>query len=305
MIALRTTFAALLCCAAFASPALARDLTDDEKAEAMDFAMHDAVYSVYHEIGHMVVHQFNLPVLGKEEDAADALAVILLLNDRTDEVESYNTLIDSSDGWYFNAVKSTGEGVEGLSYYDDHSLSIQRAYAMACMMVGYDAKDYAQVAEAYEFDADQVESCAGTYEQTRDAWAALLTPHEGKSRKKITVVYEDAGDYEAYAEELKSRQVLENAAALIESKYSLPGPVKFSAKLCDEANAYYDPSENEVIYCYEMAADMYALDVESAYSGDTEEPADENKTKQKDSGWHIEGAQPVGSSNLKLSGGKR
>jgi hypothetical protein len=267
MISLKTVFMSLMCCATFLSPAIARDLTEAEAAEAMDFAMHDAVFTVYHEIGHMLVHQFGLPVLGKEEDAADALAVILILNDKTDEIESYNTLIDSSDGWYFNALKSTGEGVEGLSYYDDHSLSIQRAYAMACMMIGADPKGYAQIAEAYEFDQDGQDNCASTYEQSYNSWMGLLNPHAGQS-DKISIVYEKAGDYEAYADELKSRQVLEKAAALIESNYQLPGPVTFSAKLCDEPNAYYSPDDNEVIYCYELAADMYQLDVENAYSDD-------------------------------------
>jgi hypothetical protein len=268
----KTVFASLLCCAAFLSPAVARELTEEEAAEAMEFAMHDAVFSVYHEIGHMMVDQFDLPVLGKEEDAADALAVILLLDDKTDEIEAYNTLVDSSDGWYFNALKSTGKGVEGLSYYDDHSLSIQRAYAMACMMVGSDPESYAQIAEAYEFDEDGQDNCASTYEQTHDSWMALLNPHEGKSGNEISVIYEKAGKYKAFADELKSRQVLEKAAALIEGKYQLPGPLTFRAELCDEANAYYSSDDNEVIYCYELASEMYDLDVDNAYSDEEDDP---------------------------------
>jgi hypothetical protein len=273
MISLKTAFMSLMCCATFFSPAIARDLTEAEAAEAMDFAMHDAVFTVYHEIGHMMVDQFDLPVLGKEEDAADALAVILILNDKTDKIESYNTLIDSSDGWYFNALRSTGEGVEGLSYYDDHSLSIQRAYAMACMMVGADPEGYAQIAEAYEFDQDTQENCASTYEQTYNSWMGLLNPHEGQSENTISIVYEEAGDYEAFADALKDREVLEKAAALIQSKYQLPGPVTFSTKLCGEPNAYYSPDDNEVIYCYELAADMYQLDVDNAYSDESDDPA--------------------------------
>src|SRR5690349_14654698 len=102
---------------AVALPAHGQDFTDEDYAAAVDFAMHDAAFTMYHEIGHMLVGELGLPVLGKEEDAADALAVILLLNDDTDD-DSYNALVDAADGWYFNAVNSTGSGVEDFSYYD-------------------------------------------------------------------------------------------------------------------------------------------------------------------------------------------
>jgi hypothetical protein len=101
----------------------------------------------------------------------------------------------------------------------------------------------------------------------------LLNPLEGQSETAISIVYEEAGDYEAFADELKSREVLEKAAALIESKYHLPEPVTFSAKLCGEPNAYYSSDDNEVIYCYELAADMYQLDVDNAYSEESDDPA--------------------------------
>ena len=258
-------------------PAQAQDLDETQLADAMDFAMNDAVFTMYHEIGHMLVGELGLPVLGKEEDAADALATILLLLDDSDE-DSYNALIDSADGWYFNAVKSTGEGVDALSYYSDHSLDIQRAYAMVCMMVGKDPEAFAATADAYELDADRRESCVYTFEQAASAWATLLAPHEVTNAPgaAITVTYEDAGDYAVFADELKQRQVLERAAALITESYVLPGPVDFVAMQCGEANAYYSPSQSTVTYCYELADSMFALyvnDILPLWESDTDEAA--------------------------------
>ena len=259
MTIVRAALASLACCAAMTGAAFGQ--TDEQSAEAMDFAMHDAAYTMFHEIGHLLVGELGIPVLGKEEDAADALAVILLLNDEDDEIEAFNTLIDSADGWYFNAVNSTGSGVEDFSYYDEHSLDIQRAYAMVCMMVGKDPESFSQTADAYELDQERRDDCAFTYEQAYDSWNTLLEPHAvvDEEGEAISVIYEEAGDYTDFANELESREVLEKAAALVMSRFVLPGPVTFRATLCGEANAYYSPSESEITYCYELAADMYGL----------------------------------------------
>ena len=253
----------------------AQDVSEQDIADGMDFAMHDATFTMYHEIGHMLVGELGLPVLGKEEDAADALAAIMLLNDDTDD-DSYNALVDSADGWYFNAVKSTGSGVEDFSYYDEHSLDIQRAYAMVCMMVGKDPDAFADTAEAYELDQDRVDGCAYTYAQGESAWKTLLDPHKVTDAPgaEITISYEEAGDYGEFASELQGREVLERAAALVTEKYVLPNPVTFRAALCGEPNAYYSPSESQVTYCYELAADMFNLYVNDIVGGE-DEGADE------------------------------
>ena len=272
----RAALACLIGCAALTSPARAQELTEAEWAEAMDFAMHDAAFTLYHEIGHLLVGELALPVLGKEEDAADALAAILLLDDAGEDVEAYNTLIDSADGWYFNAVESTGEGVDALSYYDDHSLDIQRAYALVCMMVGADPEGFGETADIYEMDAERQEACGYTYQQAYDSWNQLLAPHVhdgAEAAGMISVVYEEAGEFGDFAAELQDREVLERAAALVDSNFALPRPVTFRAALCGEANAFYAPDEGEVLYCYELAAEMFDLYLANVYGGeDTGEP---------------------------------
>lgn len=267
----------VLCCVGATGLAQAQeDYTQEDVDTAVEFAMHDAKFTMYHEIGHMLVGQLGLPVLGKEEDAADALATILLLTDDNDD-DSYNALVDAADGWYFNAVNSTGNSLEDLSYYDDHSLNIQRAYAMACFMVGKDAEAFTSISEAYDFDADQQQACAGTYEQAFAAWDSVLEPHKvvGERGATIQVVYDDGGEeYGDFENILKGNHVLETAAELVMSRYVLPEEVTFRAGLCDEANAYYSPSNNEVIYCYELASQMtmlYLTDILPVAKEDAEE----------------------------------
>jgi len=259
MTALRSVAIGLMCLLALAGPALAQK-DKGPMRDAMDFAMHDASFTLYHEIGHMLVDAFELPVLGKEEDAVDALAAIWLLTDDSDD-DSWNALIDAAAGWYYNAVKSTGSGIEDFSYSSDHSLDIQRAYAMVCMMVGAVPDVFGDTADTYDIDQDRQDACAHTYLQAASSWQKLLEPHLISTERgaAIDVVYEDAGPYEAYAWVLKKRGLLEHAAGLVTKQYILPENVTFRATQCGEANAFYDPSSNEVIYCYELAENMFGL----------------------------------------------
>lgn len=252
--------ATMMCMAMMPATVSAQDDETEILQDAMAFAMHDAAFTIYHEIGHMLVGELGIPVLGKEEDAVDTLATIWLLNDE-DQEYAFNALIDASDGWYYNAVNSTGSGVDEFSYYDEHSLDIQRAYAMVCLMVGMDQNAFGETADVYGLDEDQQENCTYTYEQAEAAWSTLLEPYgpQGTESAPIEVIYEEAGDYEDFAESLKQSALLERASDLVTSNYSLPNPVTFRATQCGEANAYYDPSTNEVTYCYELAAEMFNL----------------------------------------------
>jgi len=264
-------FAALAAALAlFAMPALAADdskLTDDQKAQVMDFAMHDAIFTLYHESGHLLVHELGLPVLGKEEDAADSLAVVQIFKNTQDQDELFNTMNDVADGWYYSSLNMTDEDIDT---YDDHSLDIQRANTMVCMMVGANPDEFGETADAYEMDADQQDACAETYQQAVDSWDKELAPHLAKTPgPDIPVTYEKAGKYQQYADELKSRKILESLAEELRSTYALPGPVTIAAKQCDDANAFYDPEEHSITYCYELAADMYQKGVDNLFSEDS------------------------------------
>ena len=289
----RAALMAMLCLAPLTTPALAQEPTEEQITAAVSFSMNYATSIMYHEIGHMLVGELGLPVLGKEEDAADSLAAILMLDDET-APDSWDALIDSADGWYFSATHTTGTTIEDFSYYDEHSLDIQRAYAMVCMMVGKEPDYFSLVAEAYELDQDRIDGCAYTYQQAAGAWDMLLTPHkvDGEEGVPIKIVYDDGGDYQYFADVAKEHKLLEKAAALVMSKYVIPREVTFRGGLCGEANAYYSSSDAEVTFCYEMAADTYNLFIndiaplyaEGELSGGEEASAEEAGTEEEDGG---------------------
>lgn len=257
---LRATAVAGLCAMALAVPTYALDEDEQVIMDALEFAMRDAKFIVYHEIGHMLIGELDLPVLGKEEDAVDALAAVWLLTDDTDD-DSYNALVASADGWYFNALNSTASSIEDFSHYSDHSLDIQRAYNIVCMMVGMDQETFGETADIYDMPGDQQEACTYVYEQAVNSWDILLEDYlvDGEEGEPIEIIYDEPGEYEVFAEALQESGVLEHAAKLVMNNYVLPRPITFRAAQCGEANAYFSKSDAEVTYCYELAEFMFYL----------------------------------------------
>lgn len=251
---------------ALALPAAAAGYTDEQLADAMDVAMHDAIFTLYHESGHLLIDELKLPVLGREEDAADALAIIQILKNTPDRKELAATLNDVADEWYYSSLRTTPAD---LTAYDRHSLDIQRANAMVCLMVGADPATFTRKAQARGLGVGDREDCADDYSRTLDSWTTVLAPHLAtRPGPEIKVSYGPADDdhLQRFANALQSRHVLEDVAERLRTTYALPGGLSIVAKECDEANSYYLSDEHEILYCYELASDIYDLALDNRFA---------------------------------------
>lgn len=254
-------------------PATAAGYTDQQLSEAMDVAMHDAVFTLYHESGHLLIDELKLPVLGKEEDAADALAIIQILRNTPDKNELTRTLNDVADEWYYASLRATPAD---LTSYDRHSLDIQRANAMMCMMVGADPAGFARKAQARGLGVGDRDDCADDYARTLESWTTVLAPHLAtRPGPEIKVTYGPADDdhLQRFADALQSRHILESVAEQLRTTYALPSGLSIVARECDEANSYYLADDHQILYCYELADDIYRLTLDNRFGSGTQAAA--------------------------------
>src|SRR5262245_5446003 len=54
-------------------------LTPDQRKDVIAFVVGNILFVMSHELGHALISEMGLPVLGKEEDAADAFATLVAL----------------------------------------------------------------------------------------------------------------------------------------------------------------------------------------------------------------------------------
>lgn len=161
---------------AFTEMFLADAETEEEVAAAGESVAGATLFIFFHEAGHALVDLYDLPITGKEEDAVDQLATLILLEAGED---GENAALDGASSFITEeAGEETGAegeaGLEDLAFWDEHSLDEQRFYNIVCWIYGKDPAGYAYLVEDETLPGDRAASCPGEYERMSKAWDTLL-----------------------------------------------------------------------------------------------------------------------------------
>lgn len=141
---------------------------DSSAEENFDNVLGAGVFFLLHEIGHALVHQLDLPITGREEDAVDSLATVILIQgggegDALAAVDHFDSM----------ALLLADSGEE-LAFWDEHSLNEQRVYDVACLVFGSDPEAYASMVSPDYLPPERARRCEEEYEQKFRAWSQLL-----------------------------------------------------------------------------------------------------------------------------------
>lgn len=237
---------------------IAEILANRELDKTVRYVINNTLYTIYHEVGHLLVDKHQWPVLGREEDVADNFATYILLTQRRRTF--HEALKDAALGWKLEA-EAYGNSRDLSYYYDEHSLDLQRAYQIVCMMVGEDRNMFYSTAQEWGIDRLRQARCRGDYEQISRSLEQLLAPQRNKnSRAQVTVTYDPAGEELSLAyKTLRDSRLLESVAADLRRNYGLTTHIQITAAVCEQPNAFYDSSTSEIIICYELLDDYFTL----------------------------------------------
>jgi hypothetical protein len=128
-------------------------------------------FFLLHEIGHALVHLLELPITGREEDAVDNLASVILIRG-----EVHDALLAAIVNFGALAVEMES-GETPLPVWNEHSLSSQRLYDVACLLYGSNPEVFADLVGDDGLPPERAARCPAEYEQKERAWDALLAPH--------------------------------------------------------------------------------------------------------------------------------
>src|SRR5687767_4300521 len=108
-------------------------LTAEEKRKLVEFTSGNLLFVLGHEAGHALISELGIPVIGREEDAADSFSTLLALKNGAAYVD--RVLLNAATGWFYSDRRNRQDRVR-MVYYDEHGIDLQRAFYIVCLMVG-------------------------------------------------------------------------------------------------------------------------------------------------------------------------
>jgi len=253
-----------------------KNVPEKQVRDRFEFVAGNVIFATMHEVGHMLIAEMALYVLGREEDAADSFAVVagLKLNDSlSDEI-----LMQSARGWFMSDLRNKKQKIKNV-FYDEHGLDEQRAYNIVCIMVGSNPEKYSKLADITRMPEERQGTCQGDYSNASWSWDKALAPYMRKDdqpRTPASVTYGDSKKYENIERAMREMKILEAVAGFLSSRFVFSrGPVGLEAKECNTPGAFWDLKTRKIYVCYELAVDF--IDMYRGYSAALRKEARKSK----------------------------
>jgi hypothetical protein len=132
-----------------------------------------------HEIGHAIFDLLKVPILGREEDAADQFADYMLLHLGKDEAR--RTIAGIA---YMYGREAQGQTLQMKHFADVHGTSAQRFYNLLCLAYGAEPELFVDVVEKKYLPESRAGGCADEYRQVSYAVRKLILPYVDQARQK-------------------------------------------------------------------------------------------------------------------------
>jgi Putative metallopeptidase len=134
-----------------------------------------------HETAHAIFDLLEVPVLGREEDAADLVAAYILLKFKKEEARK---LLAGVAYMYGTQAKIMQPQIRLDKFADEHGVPAQRYFNYLCMAYGDNPELYADAVTLGGLPKGRAERCAAEYEQIDFAFKKLITPYVDPTLKK-------------------------------------------------------------------------------------------------------------------------
>ena len=148
--------------------------------EPIDAVVGPLVDTILHEFAHALFDMFLVPLLGREEDAADQVAAFINLYFA--KAEARRLISGTIYAYASEARRLNPLPLERFS--DEHGTPAQRAYNLLCIAYGSDPKLFGDYVSKGYLPKERAEVCDGEYEQIQEAFEKLILPYVDRAMAK-------------------------------------------------------------------------------------------------------------------------
>jgi hypothetical protein len=245
-----------------------KGMSQAQREKHVEFVVGNLLFVLGHEAGHAVIREMGVPVVGREEDAADFFSTLMALT--CEEGFGDRVLANAALGWFLSDrrdrrdQRGRRDQDAEANYYGEHGMDLQRAYNVVCLMVGSNPGKFASVADAAKLPPERQMTCQDDYLNAKWSWDQVLQSHLRKhdqAKTAINVFYGPGnGKYEAHSAVFQQMKLLETIAESLSDRFAWRGPISLEMQTCGESNARFEFRTKKVIVCYELAdefSDLY------------------------------------------------
>ena len=260
----------LLAVALLLLSAAAPNADEPPMEDRYDFVTGNVIFVLLHEFAHLVLDDFNIPVLGNEEDAADSLAAVSLIRgDRARPEQDYaytRMLLMAADAnrllWQRGFEKK-----DIGAYLASHPLSVQRAARITCLAYGSNVETLAPLPDIVGLPEHRRDWCEEEFAAAERAWTWVRDSYvrkAGQGERHHQFSYGEARQpsHQAILDRMRESRILERALDSIRDAVFLPEDITLRTLSCGSPNAYWEPEDREIVLCYELVEGFYSLSAE-------------------------------------------
>ncbi len=202
-------------------------------AKARDALLH----VVAHEVGHAVMREFDLPILGPEEDLADDFATLWIWTHFPERAEA---IIEA------RAMQHMADG-DQPEMYSEYRNADQRAGRALCILYAQDPKKFADMADRNGLEGEEADNCRDFGPEVGRSWRRVMSKYYMPSNARVTEVG-FAVDDTAYAQALARDQEFHEMSYQLLASIDWHSRIMLKIAECD-GGAYWSRNGRRITIC--------------------------------------------------------
>ncbi|HTM22176.1 MAG TPA: DUF4344 domain-containing metallopeptidase, partial [Kofleriaceae bacterium] len=147
-------------------------------------------FAFFHELGHGLIHQLDIPSTGQEEDAVDELSTLVLL----DSGDAGAAAAMAGAKWFAMEQEKEDKTGQHMPMFDEHGLNGKRFFNVACLVYGSNPDKYQPMVTNNYLPEPRAVRCQEEFRRKAHAWERLLESHV---KKNAGTANNGGGQYEA------------------------------------------------------------------------------------------------------------
>jgi hypothetical protein len=147
--------------------------TTPEGVAPIDAFVGPLVDVFFHEFGHVVFYMLQVPVFGREEDAADQFSAYLMLNFGYDEARR----LIAGTAHQFKRDLKPEITLKVKDFSDTHGAPAARFYNLLCIAFGANPELFADIVSKRQLPVERAIGCEDEFRELAHAFKTLIRPH--------------------------------------------------------------------------------------------------------------------------------